>query len=209
MKKTLSLGLGILALAGCVSVLPEPVVPDALYRLNASAYEPSGEPVKLDYSVTVFEPEGSNLLLGKGIVYESNSGGLSLYKSVQWSDSSSIQLQSLLLDRLAHRTPDSDGMALSDRSAAFTPVEVRWQMRDFVVRDDEAVVSARVTIMTGRKRDVLAQFDVTEVQSYSGKPKEDGVLALIDASHQLVDEIALRLPPIINQSELIAESSRR
>ena len=58
-------------LAGCVSVLPEPVVPDGLYRLTSATNQiAASEPVSLPASLAVFEPSGSDLLLGRSLVFE-------------------------------------------------------------------------------------------------------------------------------------------
>lgn len=209
MKRLASLGLGTLLLTGCVSVLPDPVVPDALYRLRVSSSPIQGEPVRLSRNVTVYEPDGSTLLLGKGVVFEDEAGGLSVMRKAQWSDPASRLLQNLLLDRLSIRAPDSEGMALSEQSGAAAPVELHWQARDFFVRDGNAIATFRVTLLTGRSRQVVGQFEVRRVEAYSGRDDIEGVAALIRASQGAVDEIAMELPALLDQSELMAESNRR
>lgn len=209
MIRIAALGMGAMMLAGCVSVLPEPVVPDSLYRLRSSELLTDGAPVRLPVSVVVFEPEGSSLLMGKGIVFEDESGTLSVMRKSQWSDYASRLLQNALMDRLSVRDPDSKGVALDERAGAFAPVELRWQVRDYFVRDSDAIVSLRVTVMTSRSREILGQYDVVKTEAFTGKPETEGVEALVRASRSAVDTVATDLPPYLDQIELMAESSKR
>lgn len=209
MKPLITLGLGTLLLSGCVSVLPEPVVPEALYRLRDSAGGAQGQPVSLPVNITVYEPDGSSLLLSRDIVFEEADGALSVVRDAQWSDPASRLLQALLLDRLFIQTPDSQGLALSDATGVLSPVDMRWQARDYMVRENEAVVAFRVTLLSGRTRKVLSQFEVRNSVPYIGKPNEEGVLALIEASRGAVDRLAMALPQNIDQSALTAASSKR
>ena len=209
MKRLALIGLAPFLLGACVTVLPEQVTPEGLYRLRPAPEDAGATPVNLPVNITVYEPEGSTLLLGSSIIFETGDGALSLMKQSQWSDTSSGQLQSLMLERLALTTPDSAGIALSDQSGALTPAELRWQVKDFVVRDGVAIASFRVTVMAARRRQILGQFDVTKEVGYTGKANIEGVQALIKASRGAVDQIALKLPEVMSQIELIAESKRR
>ncbi len=209
MKTITSLGLGVLLLAGCVSVLPEQVVPDALYRLNSPVETSSLTPVSLPYSVTVFEPEGSSLLLGRSVVFEDDRGALSVISFAQWSDPASRQLQSLLIDRLSVRKAGDNGLIIGDKLGAFTETDLKWRVTDFVVRDKEAHVSMQVALLTARSRRVLAQFEVNEVVPFTGKDKDAGILALKQASIAAMNTIASSLPTEVDQSELKAVSRRR
>lgn len=209
MKPLLSLGLGTLLVSGCVSVLPEPVVPEALYRLQDTMHYTQGQPISLPVNITVFEPDGSSLLLSRDIVFEGDNGRLSVVRDAQWSDPASHLLQALLLDRLSVRAENSPGLALSERTTAVNPVEMRWQVRDFMVREDEAVASFRVTLLSGRTRQVLGQFEIRNAVPYTGEPQDAGVLALIDASRGAIDRLAVALPQNMDQSALTAASSNR
>ena len=193
-------------LAGCVSVLPEPVVPDGLYRLSSPSVPLTVTDIILPADVLVREPDGSSLLLGKSVVYEKSSGSLTLLSKAQWSDSASRMMQALLLDRLAELSPESKGHVLSDQMATMAPLEMNWRIRDFVVRDSDASVALRVTVVTARKRELVGQFDVSRQVDFTGKLSEDGVEALIQAARLAVDDIAKRLPEALSGYQAPSDS---
>lgn len=209
MKRLVTLGLGTLILSGCVSVLPEPIVPDALYRFSGGSGARAGTPIELPVSLTIFEPDGSALLMGSAIVFEGADGSLTLMKQARWSDDASRMLQSLMLDRLSIRTPESKGRAVGERSGVLTSTELRWQVKDFVVRETNAVASIRVTLLNGRKREILDQFDIEKTVDYTGKAHKEGVEALSEAARLAVDTVALALPEQLAQVDPDAASRRR
>ena len=195
-----------LALSGCVSVLPEPRVPEGLYRLSSGAGEfAETDPVMLPASITVFEPAGAEILLGRSIVYEEPDGSLKLLSSAQWSDSSSRQLQSALLDRLTMNRPDDGAAALSDRLGAIADFELQWEIRDFVIRDSEAVISIRGLVSHFRSGKIRP-FDLALSEPYTGDPASAGVKALIKGSRDAVNQIALQLPALMDSATPSAES---
>ena len=67
----LATGVAAFGLAACVSVLPEPKVPQGLYRFAAveTVYD-------LEASIVVREPEASRLVAGRAIAAEDSSGAL-------------------------------------------------------------------------------------------------------------------------------------
>lgn len=210
MKRILFTGLSALALGACVSVLPQQIVPEGLYRLTSTSTLPeSGQDLMLPVSVTVFEPEGSSLLLSRNIVYESKQGALSVLPNAQWSDPVGRLLQTLLLDRLAALKQGEDTRVVSDRTGALTLVDLKWQVTDFVIQEGEARVSVRVTLLGARSRRIVGQFDVSEAVSFTGKPQEAGIPALQTAAAKAVDKIALTLPDRLDQTALEAVSRRR
>ena len=192
--------------SACVSVLPEPVVPEALYRLDAATPQRDAQTVEIPKSLTVYQPEGSSLLLGKDIIFQTDTGGLSVLRKAKWSDTVSSLLQAKLLERLS--TTDGES-AVSDATAARTDAELRWRVRDFVITDDEAIAAFQITVMTARKRQIVDQFDVRIAEPYSGASSEAGVEALMQAAASAMDEIAARLPESLTQIESNAESSTR
>lgn len=191
MKHVLGLTLISVAVAGCVSVLPEPVVPKGLYRLSSSHYsDGASEIAPLAQSITIFQPGGSDLLLGKAIVFEDADGSLSLIAEAKWSDTLSRQLQATLIEVLSGTSDGSgqSGYALSDRFGATTPFELQWEVRDMVIQDNEAVVvlSGLVSeFKTGTFKPVAA----TVRKPYSGSAESAGVSALIDASREALNEL--------------------
>lgn len=198
MKRTAAFSLLALSLAGCVSVLPEPVVPDALYRFSSTARPVEGAPVLLTADVAVFEPEGSNLLLGRDIVFEGPGGELNVLARSEWSEPASRLLQAALLDRLSVRHPESTGVAVDERFSVTSAYELRWTIRDLVVGPDSAVITARVTLLEGSSGHVSGQTLIVMREPYTGRPDVEGTQALISAARTAVDSIAVQLPDLMN-----------
>ena len=70
LSKSISvLSMGTLLLAGCVSVLPEPEAPDALYRIEGSRMV-----ANLSQNVVVREPDAPRLSSGQSMVSEDSAG---------------------------------------------------------------------------------------------------------------------------------------
>jgi ABC-type uncharacterized transport system auxiliary subunit len=181
-----------------VSVLPEQVVPDGLYRLSSATLKTAASDVSLPADMLITEPDGSTLLLGKAIIYEQPSGALTLLSKAQWGDVASRMMQGLLLDRLAVPGPDSKGRVVSDQLATIAPLELHWRMRDFVVQGERASVALRVTLVSARRRELISQFDIAREVAFNGKPEVAGVEALIEASRLAVNDIALQLPEALS-----------
>tara|TARA_Y100000052_G_scaffold27554_1_gene36225 strand:- start:7539 stop:8156 length:618 start_codon:yes stop_codon:yes gene_type:complete len=203
MSRRIMIPMFAMTVTGCVSVLPEPVTPDGLYRLTSASDELKGDaPLELPGNITVFEPSGSNLLLSNSIVFEDETGALSLLSTAQWSDPVSRQLQSALIDRLTLRQAPESGLAFNDTVGAEGDFELQWEVRDLVLRSDEAVVSLRGVVSHFRTGQ-LAPFSVTVRETYSGKAGEAGVPALIEATREAVDELAENLPKLMTLSSSI------
>lgn len=209
MKTTWGLFLAPLLLTGCVSVLPEPVIPDGLYRLEPEEDIGPVEKITLPVDISIYEPDGPVLLLSENFVFEDDDGSLSLLKAAQWSDDAARLLQIRLLERLSKLSPDSEGVAVSERAGARTGAELRWQVQNFVIRDDSAVVKLQATVLSARRRTVIGQFPVVVKEPYSGQASREGVQALIRAARQAADEVAVKLPEYLYEIELKAESSNK
>ena len=95
MIRILATGLAACSLAACVSVLPEPKVPEGLYR-----FAPMETVYDLEDSVIVREPDASRLVAGRAIASEDSSGALRLVPNVEWTDSSTRLMQMAMLDAL-------------------------------------------------------------------------------------------------------------
>ena len=95
MIRILATGFAACSLAACVSVLPEPKVPQGLYR-----FAPVETVYDLDASVIIREPEASRLVAGRAIAAEDSAGALRLVPNVEWTDSSTRLMQMAMLDAL-------------------------------------------------------------------------------------------------------------
>ncbi|MAK59979.1 MAG: hypothetical protein CMK09_03275 [Ponticaulis sp.] len=194
LAKTFGFPVLAVALAGCVSVLPEPVIPDSLYRFSSADTFSNVSPVRLPASVFVPQPEGATLLLGKNIIFEDEDGGLSLLSSAQWSSSAGSMIQYALLDRLSAGTASDGALALGDWVSARADYNLQWHVRDLVVREDDVVASFEVMLINDQTGEVTGKFEVTRRDTYVGKSGEAGVRKLIEVVQGAIDEIASKLP---------------
>lgn len=185
MLRSVLLGLPI-AVSGCVSVLPEPVVPEGLYRLY-EAPDQSVTRINLPKNLLVREPEGSGLLLGKSIVTEDSSGALALMRSAQWSDPASRMLEALLIDKLTLASSGADGRVITGEDSILADYHLSWRVRDFVLADDEARIAFQVTLTDVRRRTVLRQFNIIEREALNGASSQEAVGSLIDVARRAID----------------------
>ena len=125
MIRILATGLAACSLAACVSVLPEPKVPEGLYR-----FAPMETVYDLEDSVIVREPDASRLVAGRAIASEDSSGALRLVPNVEWTDSSTRLMQMAMLDALQGQ---GAGKAIAPETGAAAPYELSWQVTDFTL----------------------------------------------------------------------------
>lgn len=144
----LPLLLSGLALSACVSVLPDPPKPDAVFALDTLATR-SGP--ALGTIVAVRRPDGPRLLTGANIVVRQTNGGQSVLGEAQWSDSLDTLLQYALIDALNLKTVD-DGLAVAPRSGARADALVQWRIQDFVIEEEAARADAVLTVLDGADR---------------------------------------------------------
>ena len=145
-----------LALSACVSVLPEPSAPDALYRIEAGQ-----DYAGLTQNVTIREPEAPRLLAGQGLGSEASDGALRLIPGVEWSGSATRQLQLAMIDSFASGAGGEPGHALLPELGVIAPVELASQLKVFNLRGDTAICEMTVSLVTSGKRDLLARTEIS------------------------------------------------
>lgn len=165
-----SLAAAGLALSACVSVLPEPTAPDALYRIEA-AEDYSG----LQSHVTVREPEAPRLLAGQGLVSEASDGALRLIPGVEWSGSATRQLQLAMIDSFEVGT---GGHALLPELGVIAPVELASQLKVFNLRGEIAVCEMTASLVTSGKRDLLARTEISARATAASRSGPDRAQAM-------------------------------
>ncbi len=182
----------VLMTSGCVSVLPEPVVPEGLYRMNPGS-APVSARLPARGSVLLSEPEGSSLLLGKQIAVESSDGTLSVLKSAQWSDPAARLFLDLMLDTFAASAQSGEGDAVASYTGAYVPYELKLRVKDFAVSATSARAAFSATLLDARTRDVIEQFDIAAVEqtALSGSNGQK-VRALATAASDAASQIAER-----------------
>lgn len=162
----ISLILSGLTLSACISVLPEPTAPDALYRIDA-VQNYTG----LTKNVTVREPEAPRLIAGQGMVSEAGEGALRLIPGVEWSGSATRQLQLAMIDSFE---VGDGGHALLPELGVIAPVELASQLKVFNLRGETAVCEMTVSVVKTGKRDLLARTEISaraSAESGSGRAR--------------------------------------
>jgi ABC-type uncharacterized transport system auxiliary subunit len=179
--------LGAASLSGCVSVLPEPVVPDALISLPAERAMAPSAPLKAD--VNVFPPDASVAFAGLDIAVRDQQEIVYL-TSMKWSDTPARLLQSAVVNALS--AGQGPGRASSAQLGVRSDYDVRWRLIDLSVSKGAgpAVAAAQVSVASSKDRRIIAQKTIrAEAPSASAKPR-DRAAALAVASQSLADQIA-------------------
>ena len=190
MIRILATGLAACSLAACVSVLPEPKVPQGLYR-----FAPVETVYDLDASVIIREPEASRLVAGRAIAAEDSAGALRLVPNVEWTDSSTRLMQMAMLDALEGQ---GAGRAVSPETGAPAEYELSWQMIDFTLSGTTGRCRVRATLLDGASREVLDQVIVSASSPAQGSSNADRARALGEAGRACVNDAAAFVSPYSN-----------
>lgn len=159
--KTISVALGVSLLSACVSVLPEPSVPDALYQIEARADLPG-----LTQDLIVREPEAPRLMAGQGMVSEGSDGGLRLIAGVEWSGPATRQMQLAMID--SFKTGEA-GNAVLPELGVLADYELASQLALLRVEGDMAVCKLVVSLIETQGRNLLARRDITASEPINGQ----------------------------------------
>ncbi|NQY97183.1 MAG: membrane integrity-associated transporter subunit PqiC [Henriciella sp.] len=178
--------ISVLALApllsGCLSVLPEPATPDALYRVEA-AQKFDG----LSEHLIVREPEAPRLIAGQGMVSESADGGLRLVPSVEWSGSATRQIQLAMID--SFQVGDAGNALLPEMgvSAAF---ELGSQLKTLSLRGNTARCVMTLSLVTTGDRQLVALTEVSASKTAGSDRNRDRATALREAASDCAAQAA-------------------
>jgi len=183
MKPRLAVSTAIAAaLAGCVSVLPEPNTPDALYRVEA-AQKFDG----LSQHLIVREPEAPRLIAGQGMVSEGSDGGLRLVPGVEWSGSATRQVQLAMIDsfKVADR-----GNALLPEMGVVADYELVSYLKTLSLKGQTGRCEMTLSVVTTGDRQLLALKEVSSAQTAISDSGRDRALALRDAASDCAAQAA-------------------
>ncbi|MEM1391417.1 MAG: hypothetical protein AAGG45_10075, partial [Pseudomonadota bacterium] len=162
---------------GCVSVLPEPQTPDALYRIEAVS-----SPVKLTKTVTIREPEAPQIMSGRAMTREDVSGAIRLIPSVEWAGRSTRLMQLALVDSFVGET----GGAVLPETGIQAELELSIRLSTLGFVDDTAVCKGTVSLLDMKTRTILQQARI-EARAQQGGSASASTLK--DASEMCVAEI--------------------
>ncbi len=172
----------IFAAAGCVSVLPEQAVPNALYRL--APVTPSGD---LAENIVVREPTSARVFSGQGMVAQREDGGLRLIADAEWAGRLTKLLQTGLVDALSG---PGEGIAVTELSGAPGSLELVWRVQDMTLVGPAAVCHLDITMLDGRTREPLFRNSVLVREEVRGSSTPARAQALSRVAAVCVEEAA-------------------
>lgn len=169
-------------IAGCVSVLPEPTTPDALYRVETQT--------KLDglsSDLVVREPEAPRLIAGQGMVSEGADGGLRLIPGVEWSGNATRQIQLAMIDNFDVGKEHNAMLPEFGVSASF---ELATHLKTLHVQGDTARCVMTVSLINSRYRNLTRSKEVRSTQVADSNSSRDRALALQAAASDCAAQAA-------------------
>lgn len=154
----------------CVSVLPEPEAPEALYRVEAETLH-SG----LLEDLIVREPEAPRLISGQNIISEGADGGLRVVRGVEWSGPSTRQIQLAMVNSFKI---SEAGNAVLPELGVLAPFELASQLKVLRLRGDTGICEMAVSLISTRDRSLLARTEITARQEADSGSARDRAGAL-------------------------------
>ena len=177
----------VLALGGCVSVLPTPIIPSALISLPADrAIAP---PDALQADVAVFFPESSRAFSGADIAVR--DGQELIYLSdVRWADTAPALMQGAVVNALTKA--GGPGRAAPGQLGAQTDYDLRWRIVDMSTGKASAPVRIEVqaNILDSGTRRMIAQQSFSAEGSPSNGEARSRAAALALVSQKVADDVA-------------------
>ena len=149
----------ILALGGCVSLLPEPPPPPRTYVLEAQDVAEL-EAAPIDAVIAVAEPGGERALLGADLIWRTGDT-IAYVSNSAWSNRESASLQQILVETITRQGRFRAAARAGDALAEYT---IRWEVLDFEVREDTmtARFSADVRVVEAGRRIIASQIITAE-----------------------------------------------
>lgn len=177
----------MLGVSGCISVLPEPVIPLALIGLPADRAQAPQSQLLAD--INVFSPDASRAYSGVDIAVRDDQE-LVYLADVRWVDAAPRLLQGAVVDALSKA--QGEGMANPAQLGARADYDLRWRIVDFSVGRDTLPVRASVeaNLVEARTRRVVAQQSFTAEQSPVSRAPRDRAASLAIAAQAVADQVA-------------------
>jgi ABC-type uncharacterized transport system auxiliary subunit len=185
--KTLALLAAVLATSGCVSLLPEAMIPSALVSLPADRAKAPTSPLLAD--VAVFPPESSRAFAGADIAVRDDQEVIYL-GDVRWSDTGPQLLQGAVVNALSQA--QGPGRAVLGQLGAEVDYDVRWRIVDLSAgRETSPVrVEVQVSIMDAETRRPIAQKSISAEGTPADRAPRARAAALALAAQQVADQVA-------------------
>lgn len=184
MKRLIVSLASMMALSACVSFLPEPEAPGALYRLGPVD---GAQSIAFKGSVLVRQPEAPRIFSGIDIAARDGDDALRLVKGVKWADRAPRMFQMTLLDFLG---TNEGGFAILPETGARADYELSWRLSEFVLAGRTGIARAELTLLDGKTRKPLKQLTVSsqkEAKSNTGGARAE---ALAEAGRDVARQAA-------------------
>lgn len=184
---SLALIAAALATSGCVSILPEPMIPSALVSLPAERAKAPAKPLLAD--VAVFPPESSRAFAGADIAVRTDQELIYL-GDVRWSDAAPQLLQGAVVNALSQA--QGPGRAVLGQLGAEVDYDVRWRIVDLSAGREKLPVrvEVQVSIMDADNRRPIAQKSFSAVGDPTDRAPRARAAALAIAAQQVADQVA-------------------
>lgn len=176
-----------LSASGCLSVLPQPVIPLALISLPADrAVAPAGE---LLTDVAVYLPEASRAFAGTDIAVR-DAQELVYLADVRWADPAPQLLQGAVVNALS--LASGPGRAVVGQIGAEVDYDVRWRIVDISAGRETAPVrvAVQVNLLDSLTRRTVAQEDFATEATPTDRAPRARAAALALATQKIADDVA-------------------
>ncbi len=142
--------LFLFTLPACVSVLPSPNAPDALYQIG-----PMPAARGLPAILAIREPDAPEILGGSAMVVRASDDSIRFLPGVEWAGSPTRMMQTGLIDLLSG---EGEGLAIDAGNGARADFEVSWRIIDLALEDGAAHCALDILLLDGRTREPLARI---------------------------------------------------
>lgn len=172
--KLIGIGLLSAALTACVSVLPEPVAPDALYSVEAKT-----SLTGLQHDIIIREPEAARLMAGQGIVSKGEDGGLRMVSGVEWSGPATREIQLAIIDSFKTGEP---GNAVPPELGILAQYELASRVSVLHLQGETAMCEMVVSLIATRDRSLIAHTEIAAQETASSRSSANRAVALQQAA---------------------------
>ena len=198
---TWKLGLALVAavaLSGCVSLLPKPPPPGAIYSLRAGDVTPVGGDPK-PVVISVSEPSAPRSVAGADVVWRKGAE-IAFMEGAAWDGTAPDLLQDMLIDIIDRR--GAVRTAVRSGGGVRADTDVRWDVLTFEVLEDgskqEAVIVIAAKLIDLRTRTLIddERFEAhAPISTRSGRAAAAAMeRAARDASLKIADWAAEKAP---------------
>ncbi|MBY0564212.1 MAG: ABC-type transport auxiliary lipoprotein family protein [Hyphomonadaceae bacterium] len=177
----------LVALGGCISILPEPPPPPRIFALEPGEVAQVSTP-RIEGVVAVAQPTGERAILGPDLIWR-DGDELAYVAQTQWSTRAESALQSILVETLARQGAFRAATRMGEGRADY---EIRWDVLDFQIAGDvmQARFAADVRVLQAPGRRILAQRIITAEAPVSDRSAGVSARALAQAARDGSAQIA-------------------